>query len=189
MIYLGDEIPTWEFTRKMHPSPKSIAFKFPSDHLLKLGGTISDNEIRHPTTLDENWDPCIVVIKQGSTSCTTIGRSSGIMSFVRQYSGDISSKTSKEWAILPYDHKPGAFSVEGDSGAVVVDGQGRIGGLLTGGSGATASTDITYVTPIDFLLKSIKCRYPNAHLNPTTLQRRVMYVCAVSFLISSATST
>ena len=49
VIYLGDEIPTWEFTRKMYPSPNDIAFKFPSDRLLKLRGTIPDSEIRHPT--------------------------------------------------------------------------------------------------------------------------------------------
>ncbi|KAN0072157.1 hypothetical protein V8E54_009886 [Elaphomyces granulatus] len=163
-IYLGDEIPSWEFTKKMHPSPKSAPFKFPSDRLLKLRGTISDSEMRHPTTLDENGDPCIVVIKRGSTTGTTIGRASGIMSFVREYFDNDSYKTSKEWAILPYDNKSGAFSAPGDSGTVVVDGLGRIGGLLTGGSGVTASTDITYVTPIDFLLKSIKTRYPNVHL-------------------------
>ncbi|KAN0068539.1 hypothetical protein V8E54_013263 [Elaphomyces granulatus] len=35
-IYLGDKIPSWEFTKKMHPSPKSAPFKFPSNRLLKL---------------------------------------------------------------------------------------------------------------------------------------------------------
>ncbi|KAJ7917485.1 hypothetical protein B0H13DRAFT_2441821 [Mycena leptocephala] len=41
-------------------------------------------------------------------------------------------KISREWAILPFDTKSGPFSDVGDSGSVVVDGQGRIGGLLTG---------------------------------------------------------
>ena len=50
------------------------------------------------------------------------------------------------------------FSTPGDSGAVVVVCLGHVGGLLsTGGSGVTASTGIiTDVTPIDFLLKSLK---------------------------------
>ena len=62
----------------------------------------------------------------------------------------------------------------------VVVGLGHIGDLLsTGGSGVTAFTGIvTYVTPIDFLLKSIKdwvgvgvgvpgpTRYLNAHPQP-----------------------
>jgi len=47
------------------------------------------------------------------------------------------------------------FSTPGDSGAVVVVGLGHVGGLLsTEGSGVTGI--ITYATPIDFLLKSIK---------------------------------
>ena len=72
------------------------------------------------------------------------------------------------------------FSTPGDSGAFVVVGLGHIGDLLsTGGSGVTASTSIvTYVTPIDFLLKSIEdwvgvdvgvpgpTRYLNAHPQP-----------------------
>jgi len=132
---------------------------------LKFRGTISDSEMRNPITLDKNGDPCIVVIKNGSTTDTTIGRASGIMSIVREYFDDDNHKTSKEWAILPYDKKSGAFSAPSDSDAVVVDGLGRIGGLLTGGSGIAASTDITYVTPIDFLLKSIKTRYPKADPN------------------------
>ncbi len=44
---------------------------------------------------------------------------------------------SKEWGILPFDHRPGgAFSAQGESGSVVVDGAGRIGGILTSGAGA-----------------------------------------------------
>lgn len=107
-----------------------------------------------------------MVIKDGSTTGVTIGRASGIMSYVRVYFKD-SHETSKEWAILPYDTKSGTFSDRGDSGAVIVDGLGRIGGLLTGGCGITDSSDITYATPITFLVKSIKANgFPNAHLNP-----------------------
>ncbi|KAN0109281.1 hypothetical protein V8E52_009465 [Russula decolorans] len=52
--------------------------------------------------------------------------------------------------------KSGAFSAKGDSGSVVVDGAGRIGGVLTSGGGDTDSSDVTYVTPIDFVLKTIR---------------------------------
>jgi hypothetical protein len=72
-----------------------------------------------------------------------------------------------EWAILPYDNKSGPFSAPGDSGSVIVDGLGRMGGLLTGGAGIADSYDITYATPISFLMQSIKANgYPNAHPNP-----------------------
>jgi hypothetical protein len=168
MIDLGTKIPPWEFIDKIYPnSENTTSFNYPVNRLLKLRGTISDDEMRNPTMLDKNGLRCLIVIKNGSASGTTIGRASGIMSYVREYFEDGSHQTSKEWAILPYDTKSGAFSAPGDSGAVVVDGQGRIGGLLTGGSGIADSIDITYVTPIGFLLMSIKANgYPNAHPNP-----------------------
>jgi hypothetical protein len=106
-----------------------------------------------------------MVIKNGSATGVTIGRANSIMSFVREYFDDGSDQTSKEWAVLSYDKKSGVFSAPGDSGAVVVDGQGRIGGLLTRGTrGLTDSLDVTYVTPISFLLKSIKANgFPKAY--------------------------
>jgi hypothetical protein len=39
-----------------------------------------------------------------------------------------------------------------DSGSVIVDG------LFTGGAGATPSSDITYATPVSFLLKCMHDR-------------------------------
>ena len=45
-----------------------------------------------------------------------------------------------------------------DSGAIILCGEGRIGGLLTGGSGQsrrTDSTDVTYGTPFYWLLRSV----------------------------------
>ncbi|KAJ7762475.1 hypothetical protein B0H16DRAFT_1688099 [Mycena metata] len=43
--------------------------------------------------------------------------------------------TSKEWALLPLDKKHGGhFAQKGDSGSVV-DDQGRMGGMITGGLG------------------------------------------------------
>lgn len=88
----------------------------------------------------------------------------GINSFVREYFPDGTQRTSKEWAILPYDHKSGAFSAPGDSGAIIVDGNGRIAGLLTGGAGLTEATDVTYASPFYWLLQRIQNHFPNAHL-------------------------
>ena len=73
---------------------------------------------------------------------------------------------SKEWSIIPYDNHCGPFSLKGDSAAVVVDGRGRIGGIITGGNGKTASSDMTYVTPIWFLQKRIKENgFPDAYFS------------------------
>ncbi|KAI0086259.1 hypothetical protein BDY19DRAFT_962251 [Irpex rosettiformis] len=142
------------------------------DRNVKLDGIIPTSEMRS--------NPDIRVTKNSRTTKTTFGRANCIMSFVREYSDfDDSYSTSKEWPILPYDYYHPIFSDWGDSGAVVVDGLGRIGGLLTGGAGISHGVselwgwkvgrveprfDITYVAPIEFLLKSIKARYPDAHL-------------------------
>ncbi|KAH9996720.1 hypothetical protein BJV74DRAFT_795039 [Russula compacta] len=85
--------------------------------------------------LPQNSEPCLMVIKNGSATGVIIGRATGIFSSVRDYFDDDSDQTSKEWSIIPYDTKSGSFSAPGDSGAVIVDGQGRMGGLLTGGTG------------------------------------------------------
>jgi hypothetical protein len=152
-IDLGTHIPPFNFTLMMYPNPRDAhSFTYPADRLLRLRGTIPDEEMRHPTSFDH---PCLMVIKRGSTTGLTVGRANNIISYVRHYLG-LEAKASKEWAILPRDSKSGVFSDKGDSGSVIVDGRGRIGGLLTGGAGATDSTDVTYATPISFLLKRMQ---------------------------------
>jgi len=69
---------------------------------------------------------------------------------------------------VSYNSKSGAFSENGDSGGVIVDGLGRIGGLLTGGAASvdTPSEDITYATPINFLIKRMCGQGLEPNLNP-----------------------
>ena len=70
-----------------------------------------------------------------------------------------------EWGIINYDSKSGVFSEPGDSGSIIADIRGRIGGMLTGGAGTTRSFDITYATPFWWLLQRIKASgFPNVHL-------------------------
>ena len=65
-----------------------------------------------------------------------------------------------QWAIFPYDDDSGPFAAEGDSGAAVVDGAGRIAGIINSANGAGAwhgmGHGLTYVTPIDAVMKVIK---------------------------------
>ncbi|KAM5543702.1 hypothetical protein V8D89_002319, partial [Ganoderma adspersum] len=167
-IDLGTQIDSGGFTSLMYPNSTSpTTFKYPDDRLLPLRGTIPAEEMRRPTMLDHNGDHCIVVLKRGRTSGLTVGRANGIDSYIRHYD-NVVPKTSREWTIIPYNNKSGAFSEKGDSGSVVVDGCGRIGGLLTGGDGITKSLDLTYATPIDFLLTHIRSwkGAARAHLNP-----------------------
>jgi hypothetical protein len=159
-IDLGTRISPGEFTAMMHPNihdPPS--FIYPADRLLKFTGTIPDEEMLRPAANEA----CIMVIKSGNATGLTIGRANDICSYARIYPHP---GVSREWAILPFDTKSGPFSDVGDSGSVVVDGQGRIGGLLTGGAGAAASLDITYATPVTFLLRRLKENGFSANLYP-----------------------
>ncbi|KAG8752242.1 hypothetical protein FRC11_008546, partial [Ceratobasidium sp. 423] len=165
VIDLGTRISIPEFVYMISPNRENPSFEYPLDRLLKLEGTIPDEEMRHPTAVDRNNEPCLMVMKRGNTTGLTVGRANNTFSYVRYYYDD-NVKTSKEWAILPRDSKSGAFSELGDSGSVIVDGRGRMGGLLTAGAGIIDSSDITYATPTTFLLKRMEekgLRNPRIH--------------------------
>ena len=156
-IDLGTQIAPDEFTRLMNPNPKNRhAFKYPTNRLFKVQGIVSDEEMRRPTVLYQNDDPCLVVMKRGNTTGLTVGRANDILSYVREYYDNGDTQTSKEWAIFSYNDKSGPFSDKGDSGSGIVDCLGRLGGLLTGGDGVSESSDVTYATPVFFILDSLK---------------------------------
>ena len=68
--------------------------------------------------------------------------------------------------IPDWSSKSGPFSNKGESGAAIINGFGRIGGLLTGGTGPTESSATTYTTPIDFLLERKHSNGHKPNLNP-----------------------
>ncbi|KAJ7077374.1 hypothetical protein B0H15DRAFT_861665 [Mycena belliarum] len=166
-IDLGTEIPSDKFTLMMYPREDGpTTFKYPDDRLLHLHGIISEQLMRAPDMLDHNNDACLLVIKNGNSTDVTIGRATGIFSFVRD---DVSGKESMEWAIYNYDSKSGVFSAPGDSGSIIVDGLGRVGGMLTGGAGRTETSDVTYATPMWWLWPRIQQQFPNANMFPTAM--------------------
>ena len=107
---------------------------------------MKEDELRNPVTFEPDGEGCLLVLKNGNTIGVILGRSIGIESFVREYDEHGIRSTSMEVPVYPYSHKDGAFSAHGDSGSIV-DGQGRIVGLLTGGIGSDDSIDVTYLTP------------------------------------------
>ncbi len=129
-------------------------------------GIIPDNIMRNPDMWDSAGEPCLLVIKNGSATGTTIGRATGICSIIRKYkyfNDTLIDQTSMEWAIMNYS-KSEVFSEHGDSGSIITDICGRIGGMLTGGS--DDKPDLTYATPFWWLLERIRANgYPNVHLN------------------------
>ena len=168
VIDLGTKFTFTDFDRMTNSQLGPEGFDYPVDRLLPLQGTISTAELRRPTLVDKNGGPCLIVLKRGIATDLTVGRGNNVFSIVRHYfkDKDKEPQTSKEWPVLPYDQESNAFSGQGDSGAVVVDSRGRIGGMITSGGGDTDGFDITYATPIEFLLQRIAEQFPNAHLNP-----------------------
>jgi hypothetical protein len=165
VIDLGTKISPEKLTQVMNPNVQNPhKFSYPVDRQLSLQGTIPINEMKHPEMKDKDGSPCLLVLKRGRTTEVTYGIANEIFSCVRYYFGE-TEITAMEWSILPYDKDSGAFSARGDSGAVVVDARSRMGGLLTGGAGVTARTDITYVTPMVFLLRNME---KNGVRNPNT---------------------
>jgi hypothetical protein len=149
----------------MFPQPADQAnYQYPQDGLLQAYGVVSDDEIRNPQHLDVHGEKCLLVIKNGLTTGTTVGRVNGLESFTRTYDEYGIKQTSIEIAVLAYDKTRGKFSDPGDSGSIVLSRDGRIVGILTGGAGPTDDTDITYLTPYWWVEKEIKAKYPGCFL-------------------------
>ncbi|RPB00457.1 hypothetical protein L873DRAFT_1827625 [Choiromyces venosus 120613-1] len=159
-INLGTQIAPDEFTCLMFPNSKNRnAFKYPTNCVFKVQGMVPDKEMRDPTIIDQNSEPCLLLMKRGNTtglSGLTLGRANDTLSFARNYFDNGETKTSKKWAIYPYDNKSGPFSAKGDCGSGIIDCLGRLGGLITAGGGLTDSSDTTYATPITLVIGSLE---------------------------------
>ena len=139
-------------------------FDYPEDRLFKLRDILTAAQISKPNSQDLKGDPVRFVIKRGHTTFTTIGRLSGFESHLRRYSL-VGTFDSVEAAVYPYDSDSGPFSRGGDSGALIAGPEAEFAALLTGGTGPTDSSDITYGTPMYWLWKNvIKRQFPDANL-------------------------
>ena len=128
----------------MFPQPADqVDYQYPPGGLLQACGVVSDDEMRKPHHLDVHGEKCLLVVKNGLATGTTVGRVNGLGSFTRFYHESGIEQTSIEIVVLTYDKTRGNFSDPGDSGSVVLSRDGRIVGILTGGAGPTDKTDIT----------------------------------------------
>ena len=85
-IDLGTQSAFDEFTRLMFPNPKNRnTVNYPTNRLFKVKVVVPDEEMRCPAMLDQNDDPCFIVMKRGNTTGLTIGRANDISSYVRNY--------------------------------------------------------------------------------------------------------
>ncbi|KAF8333698.1 hypothetical protein F5887DRAFT_993030 [Amanita rubescens] len=154
VIDLGIDVTMQNFTSWMFPQAGNPpSFKYPGNRLHELSGFIPDEEMwkSDPKILGHDNDPAIMVMKRGHATGLTVGQLNTMRSFARYYfddefhlpKDDVSLMMSKEVSVLPRNSKSGPFSEPGDSGSSVVDGKGRIAGLMTGGAGDTNVSDCT----------------------------------------------
>ncbi|KAJ3459783.1 hypothetical protein MRS44_015856 [Fusarium solani] len=130
-------------------------------HTVELRGTIAEHIMRDPPTESASLqEAALVVGKYGRSTGLTIGVTNKVRSIKRNPIGD-TTFMSEEWCILGAKWKSGScrgtFSGRGDSGSCVWDMEGRIGGMLTSGlDGGNGSLDVSYATPIEWLLADIR---------------------------------
>jgi hypothetical protein len=135
------------------------------DGLLQACGVVSAAEISNPRHLDANGQPCLIVVKNGGTTGTTVGRANRLESVKRTYpEHGIIKQDSLEIAVVFYGNGHGKFSNAGDSGSIVLTREGKILGMLTSGADPTPETDVTWLTPFWWLQEQIKKQYPSTYL-------------------------
>ncbi|KAI9431125.1 hypothetical protein H4582DRAFT_2121694 [Lactarius indigo] len=127
-------------------------FEYPEDRLLPIHGIISDELMRAPDMWDLDGESCLLVVKNGNATNTTLGRANGVFSIVREYAMNTDAHhTSMEWGIVNYDSKSDFFSEPGDSGVIIAD-------ILW--------PHMTYATPFWWSLRRIEARgLPGVNLN------------------------
>jgi hypothetical protein len=142
-----------------------VDYRILDDSLLQAYGVVSDAEISNPRHLDANGQPCLIVVKNGGTTGTTVGCANGLESVKRTYlERGIIKQDSLEIAVVSYGKGHEKFSDAGDSGSIVLTREGKILGMLTGGAGPTSKTEVTWLTPFWWLQDQIKKQYPSAFL-------------------------
>ena len=159
------------------------------DILLQAYGVVSAAEISNPEHLDTNGRPCLIVVKNGGTTGTTVGCANGLESVKRTYpEHGIIKQDSLEIAVVSYGKGRDIFSDAGDSGSIVLTREGKILGMLTGGAGPTSNpnTDVTWLTPFWWLQEQIKKQYPSAFLYDVVQNSRTRHLSTerLSLLLS-----
>jgi len=138
-------------------------FKFPLLGLLRIRDYVPANLLASPDCFDGFDEPCLIVMKDGSTTDLTVGRLAGTEAYVCNEFGT----ESVELAVYNYDQNyrdknSGPFSAKGDSGSLIFSGDGRMVGLLHSANLKENASHVSYATPAWWILEKIKERYPHA---------------------------
>ena len=88
----------------------SADYQYPADGLPQAYDIVPEDELRNPQHLDVHNQKCLLVIKNGTTTATTLGRVNGLESFIRHYPSYGINETSTEIAVLRYSKDHARFS-------------------------------------------------------------------------------
>jgi hypothetical protein len=99
-------------------------------------------------------------MKDGNTTDLTVGRYAGLEVYLRDGFG----VESIELAVYNYNLQSGPFSLDGDSGSFIFDGEGHMVGILHSGMMKDESNrdHVTYATPAWWVIEQIMNKYPHA---------------------------
>jgi hypothetical protein len=81
--------------------------------------------------LDKDVESCVSVGKRGMRTGLTWGFVDSIMTVARRPSRNCTKLTALEWPIYALDRHSAPFSDRGDSGSIIFNATGRVGGMLT----------------------------------------------------------
>lgn len=155
-LYFVSQATNWMRRR----SQKSPTVRAMGTQSMACRGVVPESELLSFKQLDVNGNPALTVVKNGTSSGTTIGSVSSLRSLTRNYKSLGATFWSRELTIIPYHGARSPFSERGDSGSIIADRSGRIVALLTGSGGVTDAVDVTFATPYCQLEKRIKEALP-----------------------------
>ncbi|KAH7882795.1 hypothetical protein F5I97DRAFT_1931394 [Phlebopus sp. FC_14] len=117
VVDLGSTFSPPELSDMIYPvAGGPTTLKYPEERKLKITGCATKDDLANPAEFDNEGQRCLKVGKDGNTTDLTVGRYSGLESFVQNPVG----VESRELAIYNSGHKAiEVFSAKGDSGSLV----------------------------------------------------------------------
>ena len=108
--------------------------------------------------MDKNGDPLYIAGKYGSVTKFTLGRYSGMEGYTCTEFG----LESREVVVYNHSKTLGDFSDHGDSGSLIFTGNGDALAMLHSGMPRGKHNHVTYGTPMWWVIKQVRLKYPSA---------------------------
>ncbi|KAH9947295.1 hypothetical protein B0H21DRAFT_778635 [Amylocystis lapponica] len=157
---LGGKLSISEYGNTMFPQPQDRKnYSYPESGLLQVNDFVREAEMRNPQQLDVHGEKCLLVVKNGLATGTTVGAStasSPLGAFTRT---TVSVTSPLKLVSYPTTRRTASLPMLATRVRSSSTGGGRIVGILTGGS-----ADITYLTPYWWVEEQVKAKFPGCFL-------------------------